>query len=416
MLVEIIIFLLVGIFFGIITGLTPGIHINLIGSLLVEGAYLFNSVSPLYFSVLIVAMAITHTFVDFIPSVFLGCPDTDTELSALPGHEMLKKGLGYEAVNLTLYGGLAAMVILIFIFYPSIKLIPLVYNQFVGYIPYLLIIISLILLFSEKNKFASFIVFILTGFLGYFVLNLTNLNEPLLPLLTGLFGASLLISSINLNTKIPKQKITKIKLNYKRPLIGAMIAAPVCSFLPGLGSGQAAVIGNMLLKTDKKGFLFLLGATNTIVMGFSFITLYLFSKTRTGAAAAIKEISGTFNLNILILFFGVIIISSLIDFFITKKLAKIASEKIDRINYKKISIATLIILTIIILLVSHIIGLFIFVISTLTGIYCGSFKIRRINMMGCLLIPTIILYFFKENFYFQRILQYVLLCLYNLFQ
>ena len=31
-------------------------------------------------------MAITHTFVDFIPSVFLGCPDTDTELSI--GHKI----------------------------------------------------------------------------------------------------------------------------------------------------------------------------------------------------------------------------------------------------------------------------------------------------------------------------------------
>ena len=68
-------------------------------------------------------MAITHTFKNFIPSIFLGCPDTDTELSILPGHELLKKGHGYEAILLTTYGGLAAIFILLLIAFPSIILI-----------------------------------------------------------------------------------------------------------------------------------------------------------------------------------------------------------------------------------------------------------------------------------------------------
>jgi putative membrane protein len=115
MLIEIIIALSVGICAGTITGLIPGIHINLIGVLLVSlSASLFTSINPIYLVVFIVSMAIAHTFIDFIPSVFLGCPDTDTELSVLPGHELLKKGFGYEAITLTCYGSLAAVFILIF--------------------------------------------------------------------------------------------------------------------------------------------------------------------------------------------------------------------------------------------------------------------------------------------------------------
>ena len=68
--------------------------------------------------VFIAALAITHTFVDFIPSIFLGCPDTDTELSVLPGHEMLKKGEGYEAIMRTAYGGLISIFLLIIIAFP----------------------------------------------------------------------------------------------------------------------------------------------------------------------------------------------------------------------------------------------------------------------------------------------------------
>ena len=93
MLIEIILFIFLGIIFGTFTGLIPGIHINLVGvSLVALSASLLSPVNPIYLVVFIVSMAIIHTFIDFIPSIFLGCPDTDTELSVLPGHELLKKG------------------------------------------------------------------------------------------------------------------------------------------------------------------------------------------------------------------------------------------------------------------------------------------------------------------------------------
>ena len=323
MLIEIILFLVLGIFAGTITGLIPGIHINLIGAILVSlSVSLLYSVNPIYIVVLIVAMAITHTFVDFIPSVFLGCPDTDTELSILPGHELLKQGECYEAILLTCYGSLAAVFILALIFLPSVFVISKTYDFVKPFIPYLLILISSVLIFSEKKKFFALLVFLLAGFLGWSVLNMTENSEKLLlPLLTGLFGSSSLLISIKNKFEIPKQKITKVKTKILKPLIGAVIASPLCSFLPGLGSGQAAIIGNSVSKTDKKGFLILLGATNTLVMGFSFITLYIISKTRTGAAVAVQQILGNLSLNLLIFILGIILISGIISFFLTIFLA-----------------------------------------------------------------------------------------------
>ncbi|MFH1365036.1 MAG: hypothetical protein ABIH28_00435, partial [archaeon] len=163
---------------------------------------------------------------------------------------------------------------------------------------------------------------------------------------------------------------------------------------------------------DKKGFLILLGATNTLVMGFSFISLYLISKTRTGAAVAIKEIIGIPTTQILILILFVVLISGLISFFLTKTLAKFFSQKIPNINYTKISISTLFVLAIVVFLASGFlpggdsglstsgkitsgfIGLGILIVSTCTGLYCISQKVKRTNMMGCLIIPTIIYYLF----------------------
>lgn len=386
---------------GTITGLTPGIHINLIGTIIVSTSISFLAkVEPIYLVILITSMAITHTFLDFIPSIFLGCPDTDTELSVLPGHDLLKEGHGYQAVMLANYGSLFAIFLIIILSLPFGILIKHAYNAINNSIPFILIFISTILIFMEDEKLNALKVFFLTGILGWLILNIpeTSLNQPLLPLLTGLFGSSTIILSIKNKIKIPTQEIKNPKIKFFRPLLGASIASPLCSFLPGLGSGQAAVIGQTISNprnksTDKKEFLVLLGATNTLVMGFSFISLYLISKTRTGAASAINEIlNQNLNLKIIILILIVTLLSGIIAFFLTKKIAKTISNKINKLNYTNISIMILIILITITTIVSGFLGLFILVISTLTGIYCISMKVRRTNMMGCLLIPVILFY------------------------
>lgn len=395
MLAEIILSIILGVAAGTITGLIPGIHINLIGAFLISlSTGILLKINPIFLTIFITAMAIAHTFIDFIPSLFLGCPDTDTELSVLPGHKLLVQGKGYEGILLTAYGGIAAIIILTIVSAPSIFLMKKIYPLLRIILPYLLILVSIILISLEKKKTNAIIVFLLTGILGWAVLNFETLNQSLLPLLTGLFGSSNLILSIKNKTKIPKQEISKPTIKIKKPLLGALIASPLCSFLPGLGSGQAAIIGNLISKQKDKGFLVLIGATNTFVMGFSFLSLYSISKTRTGAAVAVNEILGTLSIQTLILMVLVILVSGIISFFLTKKLAKIFSQNIQKANYKKISIATIIFLIIIITLVSGWLGFLIFMISTFTGIYCISLGVRRTNMMGCLLLPVILFYLF----------------------
>lgn len=393
MLIQIILFLLLGIIAGTFTGLIPGIHINLISVFLISfSTTFFFSINPIYLVVFVSSMAITHTFLDFIPSIFLGCPDTDTELSILPGHEMLKQGRGYEAIILTNYGSLAAILILVLIAFPSIFIISKTYNFIKEFIPYLLILASFLLISLEKRKVQALFVFLLAGLLGFLTLNM-EIKEPLLPLLTGLFGSSMLILSIKNKTQIPQQIISVSREKIFKPLLGAVIASPLCSFLPGLGSGQAAVIGNLISRTNRKGFLTLLGATNTLVMGFSFISLYVISKTRTGAAAAVQQLIGILSWKVFILILFTVIISGIISFYLTFFLAEFFAKRLHKINYTKLSIATIVLLCILIFAVSGPIGFIVLIASTLTGIFAISLDIKRTNMMGCLLIPTILLYF-----------------------
>lgn len=388
MLISLIFSILLGICFGTITGLTPGIHTNLISSILLSlttKIYL----DPTHCICFIVSLAITHTFVDFIPSIFLGCPDTETELSVLPGHQLLKNKRGYEAVNLANKGSLIAIILTLFLIPLGIFILPKIYPLIKEYVPFILISIIILLILKEKNKFSTILVLFLTGILGIST-NQIEMNQPLLPLLTGLFGASNIVLSIKNKTKIPEQIITKSKINLKRPILGSIISAPFCSFFPGLGSGQAAIIGNIFIKQSRKQFLVLTGIINTLVMSFSIITLYAINKTRTGAAIAIQELFQSLQLKHLILLMIVTFFTGIFAYKITDFLAKIISIKIKKIDYKIISYITLCVLCLINILICGPKGLIVLIISTLTGIFCIKLKVRRTNMMGVVLIPTII--------------------------
>jgi TctA family transporter len=113
-------FSLVGSGLGAITGVLPGIHVNTLALLLVssspmvlpplaQAAALFGApegAAPLLLVAVIVAAAVAHSFLDFLPSIFLGAPDEDESLAVLPGHRLLLAGQGRDAVACAAGGGL----------------------------------------------------------------------------------------------------------------------------------------------------------------------------------------------------------------------------------------------------------------------------------------------------------------------
>src|SRR3989344_8154957 len=185
-MIELIIALIVGLLAGTITDLSPGIHINIVAAFLTSSLGYFAGVPLIALAVFVVAMSITHTFLDFIPSIFLGAPEEDSFLSTLPGHLMLQEGKAHEAFVLTIYGSLVALIVIL-IFTPIyIIFLPSVFNLAKTAIPFILIFLSLYLIFREENFINSFFVFCLAGFLGLLTFNLP-VKEPLMPLLSGLF-------------------------------------------------------------------------------------------------------------------------------------------------------------------------------------------------------------------------------------
>jgi putative membrane protein len=391
---ELILALLIGVLAGTFTGLIPGIHLNIVAVSVLSIAFVSN-ISTTVFLVFISAMAITHTFIDFIPATFLGAPDEDTGLSILPGHELLLKGDGHHAIRLTLLGSTIATISLIFLVPLFILLMPKIYLFLQRMMGFFLIWISIFLISqAKKTKTKAIIIFLLAGFLGLASMNL-GLQQPLLPLLTGLFGTSTIIHSIKSKTLVPKQKIKKFKLNKKiliKPTIATVLVSPICSFFPGLGSSQAAIIGSEITgELDREQFLILVGSINTLVMSISFVTLFLFQKSRTGAASAISQLTKLTTTDITIIL-TTVLCATILAIPIALNASKIIAKHIHKIPYTKISFIVLVALIIIVAYFTGVVGLLALTVSTLLGLTCIEFEARRSFLMGAILIPTIIFY------------------------
>jgi len=213
-------------------------------------------------------------------------------------------------------------------------------------------------------------------------------------MLTGLFGISGLIFSINEKSIIPTQE-TKIEFDKKdliKPTIASLVISPFCAFLPGLGGSQATIISSKVLgELNRKQFLIMNGIINTILMGLSFSVLFIIGKSRTGSAAAISQITQLTQKDIYLILFIMLIVAT-VGFFLTKFISVKISNHINDINYKKVSLSVIIFLTLLVCIISGFQGFIVLVVSTLLGLTCQYYGIRKGILMGCLLIPTILYY------------------------
>lgn len=397
MFVQILIAILIGISAGIVTGLIPGVHINLVSALLVSSAAVFAGIPLLYFIIFIIAMSITHTFLDSIPSIFLGVPDPAMALSILPAHRMLLEGKGLSALKYTLYGSLAGLIISVALTPVLIFAIPLVYSLLKNYIGYVILGFLLFIFLKDRKRIVkSLIIFFLAGVFGILILKM-NLNNPMFHLFSGLFGVSNLLLSLK-TSSIPKQKIEEIiiKVRHKFSVFIATLMGVIAGFLPGMGSSQSAILGMSLMKkSDTENpsvFLSFIGGINTVNMFVSMITFYTISKARNGSIIALKEIIGSIDLKILIL----LIVSSLLvgglAVVIGIRISRIFSKLMQKVNYTKLILLIIVLIVAVSFIFDSFLGLLIVLIGTAIGIFTSKIGAAKSYLMGCLLLQVLVFF------------------------
>jgi putative membrane protein len=400
LILETILFSILGVLIGLPLGLLPGMHINNILPLILSLSFLFTTSHNL--SAFIISIAITQIFVSFIPSIFLGAPDENTALSVLPGHRLLFEGKGYEAIKLTVIGGIGSLISCLFFLSIFAGVFGWLYEISRPYIHFVILSVVILMIFTEKKLkkiFSAALIFGLSGILGIFALNSSVLSQQqiLFPILSGLFGLSTLFVSISQKSKIPEQtEDDSLKISnrdiFKSILLGTF-AGLIVGLLPAIGVSQAATMVQYLGRAgEARNFLVTLSGINVANEVFSLISLYLVGNPRSGASVAIQKILVELTFFDVAYIIGVICLTSGIAAALTLFLGKKIPKFLEKLNYKAISLSIIIFIISMVFLFLGIIGLLILFTSVAIGLLCAYLGIRRSHCMGCLLVPSVLFF------------------------
>ncbi|MBP2143064.1 putative membrane protein [Methanococcus voltae] len=205
--------ILTGIFCGIITGLCIGIHPNLflptISFLIYEYAIDTNLI--IYF---LIGWVISHYFINYIPTAYFGVPDSETAISVNALQKYVKNENTHQGIFLSGLGGLLSVLLSstiilclfsiasIFEFINSNNrdiylIISNAYDGLKNHMAYILTIMLILAISTEKNKLWTFIISLCAGFLGVYTLSFNPSFDITLTLVfTGMFGVPILIHNI----------------------------------------------------------------------------------------------------------------------------------------------------------------------------------------------------------------------------
>lgn len=167
LIVIVVLIAILGGLLGASCALVPGFHANALALVLLAlVAPLSDALSCLasllcchisgamLFAAFLVAAATAHSFVDFVPSIFLGVPDEDTVLSMLPAHRLLKSGKGRDAILHAAMGSLFGALLAILLSIPLQLLLrpPSILGEALdASVLYLLILVLALLLLTERG-------------------------------------------------------------------------------------------------------------------------------------------------------------------------------------------------------------------------------------------------------------------------
>ena len=396
---AIIIALVLGILCGIITGITPGIHVNLVSLLVLSSStVLLQITSPVVLGVFIISLAITHTFLDALPSIYLGAPDEAQALNVLPGHRLLWNGEGHNAITYTVIGALGSLLLGVMLFPFFIWGMKILQPYVQNIMGYLLSGVMLYMIGREKGRrWKSLAAFLLAGCLGLLVFSIPHLKQPLFPLLSGLFGFSLLVVSLQQKAVIPPQDVNRPLTLERKHMVKAVSASTgmgfLAAFLPGFSSGQAAIVAqNIVGEIRDEGFLTLVGGINTANMLIPIATAYALDKSRNGAILVVNQLLNGIGFKEMMLFIGVAIIVGGMAAILTLQLSKVFAGWIVKVNYARLIYGIIIFITVLTLYFDGIIGLIILGTATAIGLVASSWGVGKNHLMGCLILP-VILYF-----------------------
>ncbi len=396
MVTEIIAGVLIGTILGTISGLVPGIHANTMAGMMIaaESGLLAILGAPAV-GVALFSALVVHTFTDCVPSTFFGVPDADTAISVLPAHALCMQGRGEEAVRLSALGSAVSVIMVMPLFAVFMVFLPGLQPLIDWWLGIILILVAGMLILSSESPEWSAAVFLLSGILGVFAFHYTwlishtsGVSSVLMPLLTGLFGISVLLRASG--GKMPEQvradAFPEDTHFFWHSGIGTMAGA-VVGWLPGLSNATANALLSPLFRagSEGKGYIIATSAANTANAFLGLAALIALGRMRNGVMVVLDTIGMPSPL--LIVAGGVA--AAICGFMITLACGR-GARFLGGIPVRAMSYVVIGVVTLLAFMLTGLFGLFILVCATLVGLIPSLVNVRRVTCMGAVMVPVIL--------------------------
>ncbi len=406
---------LVGAGMGLFSGLAPGIHVNTLASLLLAGQASVAAVipgtvedAPLAMSCCMMSASVVHSFVDFVPSVFIGAPDGEDAVSVLPGHRLLLEGRGMEAVRAAAIGSLIGASASILM---SVPLQWMLLNGLEGPLesltPLVLLSAAAVLIGGEFGRGSGpwgLVAFAISGFLGLACMTLPipvdgilGEGSVMLPLLTGLFGVPVLLETSK-GARVPEQRDRVRDPVGPLPGLKGVLMGTVAGWFPGITATVGASMSVAVMPENRpERFIATVASIGTVTSVLSLVTLSVSGNGRSGTALAIGEVAGESLTGFMSQGFLLLLMSTavaaLLGYWMAIWSGRAMVGIIGRLKPRAMSRSVLAVLTVLTLLLTGPFGLAVLACSTVVGLLPSVMGTGRLVLCGCLLFPVMLFEF-----------------------
>lgn len=467
-----------GTLLGCATGLVPGLHPNTLAALLAGVLWLGPTGA-----VLLVTAAVAHTFLNVVPSLVLGVTDPDLALSVLPGHALVRRGQGQDALLASAHGSLLGLLAALAV----VPLLPVLARNApaVPYRPLLvvgLVGLAVFLVVQERGRVplhrtvvpvfdgvveegarpvglekvsdpsvrvqgvarrvdgdrfvveeddarhrvedvhgwartpeegapvdvhghlryrpgpgsrpaavvAATAVFLAAGLLGTFVGDLPTPGSAsmLLPLLTGLFGGGTLLLARG-GAEVPRQVpgVPPEDAGALGATVPGLLAGVLVAGLPSVTAAQGTAIATLGRRRDPLKLLTTLSAVNTSAAVLALGVLVAFDRVRTGIAAALARQPTLPPAGVL---FGFALVAGCAAFVALRVVGRRIVRRAPVLGRPRVTWAVLGAIAVIVAAMTGVAGLVVFGVASLLGTVPPRLGVRRVHLMGALVVPLIV--------------------------
>lgn len=265
-----------------------------------------------------------------------------------------------------------------------------VYTAINPYMFYILFFFLIFAVINTEDLSKSLQLAAASGLLGIYSFNLSvNQNFVLIPVFTGLFAVPVMTTAIRENTELPEQdREFETNTTYFSGVIGAS-AGLIAGIVPGIGPAISTTFLTPISR-KKDDFITALGGVNSSDIVTSLLALYIIGSPRSGASIAINQLT-EISAGLMSKMAAVALISAILSYVICLKVSYRYVDIIQKIDYRKVTALTLLLLISITYLFTGILGLLVLTTASAIG-FAARTHDQNAVVMSVLIIPALLMF------------------------